>query len=32
MVECCAQADTPETVTAAVRRNREFLEGLIATL
>jgi sugar phosphate isomerase/epimerase len=32
MVECCAQADTPEAVTASARRNREYLERLFATL
>lgn len=32
MVECCAQGETPESVTAGARRNREFLEQLFATL
>ena len=32
MVECCALADTPEAVTASARRNREFLEKVLAPL
>ncbi len=32
MVECCALGDTPEIVTAAARRNREYLERLWARL
>jgi sugar phosphate isomerase/epimerase len=32
MVECCAQGDTPEIVTANARQNREYLEKLFATL
>ena len=32
MVECCAQSDSAEAVTASARRNREFLERLFATL
>ena len=32
MVECCAQGDTPEIVTANARKNREYLENLFATL
>jgi sugar phosphate isomerase/epimerase len=32
MVECCAQADTPEEVTASARKNREYLERLFASL
>jgi sugar phosphate isomerase/epimerase len=32
MVECCAPGDTPEAVTANARKNREYLENLLATL
>lgn len=32
MVECCAQGDTPEAVTAGARKNREYLEALFAAL
>ena len=32
MVECCAQGDTPEAVTAGARKNREYLAKLFATL
>jgi sugar phosphate isomerase/epimerase len=32
MVECCAQGETPEAVTAGARQNREFLENLFASL
>ena len=32
MVECCALGDTPEIVTANARKNREYLENLLATL
>jgi sugar phosphate isomerase/epimerase len=32
MVECCASGDTPETVTANARKNREYLANLFATL
>jgi sugar phosphate isomerase/epimerase len=32
MVECCAQGDTPESVTQSARKNREYLESLFATL
>lgn len=32
MVECCAQGDTTEFVTASARRNREFLEKVRAAL
>jgi len=32
MVECCAQGDTPEAVTANARANREYLEKVFATL
>jgi sugar phosphate isomerase/epimerase len=32
MVECCAPGDTPEAVTANARKNREYLETLLATL
>ena len=32
MVECCALGDTPEIVTANARKNREYLEKVLATL
>jgi sugar phosphate isomerase/epimerase len=32
MVECCALGDTPETVTANARKNREYLEKVFAAL
>jgi sugar phosphate isomerase/epimerase len=32
MVECCAQAETPEAVTSSARRNREYLEKLFAEM
>ncbi len=32
MVECCAQGDTPDIVTANARKNREYLANLFATL
>jgi len=32
MVECCAQADTAEAVTANARKNREYLANLFTTL
>jgi sugar phosphate isomerase/epimerase len=32
MVECCAQGETPEIMTANARKNREYLENLLATL
>lgn len=32
MVECCAPGDTPETVTANARQNRDYLENMLATL
>lgn len=32
MVECCAPGATPEAVTANARKNREYLENLLATL
>ena len=32
MVECCALGDTPEVVTANARKNREYLESVLATL
>jgi len=32
MVECCARGETPESVTAGARRNREYLEKLFASL
>jgi len=32
MVECCAQGDKPEIVTASAKKNREYLENLFATL
>jgi sugar phosphate isomerase/epimerase len=32
MVECCAQGDTPESVTEGARKSREYLEKLFATL
>jgi sugar phosphate isomerase/epimerase len=32
MVECCAQGDTPEIVTANAGRNREYLEKVFAAL
>jgi sugar phosphate isomerase/epimerase len=32
MVECCARGDTPEAVTAAARKNREYLEKVFASL
>jgi sugar phosphate isomerase/epimerase len=32
MVECCAQGDKPEIVTANARKNREFLENVFAEL
>jgi len=32
MVECCALGDTPEIVTANARKNREYLENVLATL
>jgi sugar phosphate isomerase/epimerase len=32
MVECCAEAATPELITANARQNREYLEKVFATL
>jgi sugar phosphate isomerase/epimerase len=32
MVECCAVGDTPEATSASARANREFLEGVLATV
>jgi sugar phosphate isomerase/epimerase len=32
MVECCALGETPEIVTANARKNREYLENVLATL
>jgi sugar phosphate isomerase/epimerase len=32
MVECCAPGETPEAVTANARKNREYLENVLATL
>jgi sugar phosphate isomerase/epimerase len=32
MVECCALGDSPETVTANARKNREYLENLFKRL
>jgi sugar phosphate isomerase/epimerase len=32
MVECCAQGDTPESVTDGARKNREYLERLFSAL
>jgi sugar phosphate isomerase/epimerase len=32
MVECCARGETPEAVTAAARKNREYLEKVFASL
>ena len=32
LVECCAPGDTPESVAANARKNREYLENLLATL
>ncbi len=32
MVECCRLGDTPEAVTANARKNREYLENILATL
>jgi sugar phosphate isomerase/epimerase len=32
MVECCAPGDTPEAVTANARKNREYLEAVLAAL
>ena len=32
MVECCAEATTPEAITANARQNREYLEKVFAAL
>jgi sugar phosphate isomerase/epimerase len=32
MVECCAKGETPEAVTAGARKNREYLEQVLASL
>jgi sugar phosphate isomerase/epimerase len=32
MVECCAPGDTPEAVTANARKNREYLEKVLAAV
>ena len=32
MVECCAPGDTPEAVTGNARKNREYLEKVLAAL
>jgi sugar phosphate isomerase/epimerase len=32
MVECCAQGETPEAVTDGARKNREYLEKVLAAI